>query len=169
MVKLGGLLVAEIPHLRRFARSLVGDRESADDLVQDCLERAWSRAHLLRSEGELRVWLFTILHNLYVSSLRKRRRETRLAAVPGRVEAQSSPARQELGVTMDDLERALDALDDDQRAALLLVVVEDLPYQEAASVLGVPLGTFMSRLHRARRRLRALLEGEISAGIWRIK
>ena len=157
----------EIPGLRRYARALVGNREQADDLVQDCLERAWSRSHLLRSEGELRVWLFTILHNLHVTGLRKRRRGPVLVST--RDDDRASPPNQEDSVVISELDRALDALEPEQRGALLLVALEDLSYAQAAAVLGIPLGTLMSRLHRARKRLQACLEGSTPIPLERVK
>jgi len=167
--ELGRLLVAELPHLRRYARALVTDAERADDLVQDCLERAWSRSHLLRSKAELRSWLLTILHNIYVSDVRKRVRES-LPAADGNAEAAGSiPAPQEHDLALRELPAALAALEADQRAAVLLVGLEDLSYREAASVLGIPVGTLMSRLHRGRKRLRALMEGGAPVQLKRVK
>lgn len=153
-------LVAEIPALRRYARALARDPAEADDLVQDCLERAWSRAHLFRPERDLRVWLYAILHNGFVSDQRRKRRRPAVAPVAEAVDRLATPPAQDLDRTMADLDRALDALPAEQRAALVLVVVEGLSCDEAARVLDVPAGTVMSRLHRARRRLRALMEGE---------
>jgi RNA polymerase sigma factor (sigma-70 family) len=167
MTELGRLLAGEIPGLRRYARALVGNRDQADDLVQDCLERAWSRSHLLRSEGELRVWLFTILHNLHVTGLRKRGREPVLVSVTA--EHALSPPDQESSVVISDLERALDGLDPDQRSAVLLIGLEDLSYTQAATVLGIPVGTLMSRLHRGRKRLQAALEGHAPIALGRVK
>jgi RNA polymerase sigma-70 factor (ECF subfamily) len=166
---LGRLLVAELPHLRRYARALVKDPESADDLVQDCLERAWSRSHLLRSKAELRTWLFTILHNIYVSGVRKHARDP-LLVVDGNADSTgTTPPAQEHNLALRELPEALAALDADQRAAVLLVGLEDLSYREAASVLGIPLGTLMSRLHRGRRRLRVLMEGGAPIHLKRVK
>lgn len=144
-----------IPALRRYARTLTRDITEADDLVQDCLERAISRWGQRQGDGQPRAWLFSILHNLAVSRMRQARRRgvdvplesIAPAAVP------SAPATQEDGARHRDLLRAVDGLPDDQRAVLLLVSVEDLSYAEAASVLGVPIGTVMSRLARARERL----------------
>lgn len=167
MADLGTLLVREIPGLRRYARALVGNREQADDLVQDCLERAWSRSRLLRSEAELRVWLFTILHNLHVSEKRKRGREPVLVSTGG--EHSASPPNQEDNVVIRDLDRALDTLDPEQRGAVLLVALEDLSYRQAAAVLGIPVGTLMSRLHRARKRLQDSLEGNVPVPLERVK
>jgi len=154
----GSLLADQIPRLRRYARSLTGDRELADDLVQDCLERALVKQSLWREGSDLRAWLFTLMHNLFVNDVRARAR--RPAADPLDESAIVSPnsdgavARSELRA----LERALAELGDESREVLLLVALEGLPYGEAAGVLGVPVGTIMSRLSRAREQLRKLLE-----------
>lgn len=163
------LIVREIPSLRAYARLLVGDRAQADDLVQECLERGWSRLHLFRTDGDMRVWLFTILHNLHVSAVRQGRR--RPAVVP-LVEDDGNlavPPGEDLHVALADLERALAELPAEQRAAVLLVGVEDMSYAEAAAVLAIPVGTLMSRLHRGRKQLRILLSGEAPPRLKRIK
>ncbi len=162
-------LIGQIPYLRRYARALLGDRTQADDLVQDCLERAWSRSHLFRPEEDIRVWLFTILHNLYVSSMRRQGRQPRLVPLTDEIDRASVCATQESGLQLSDLTRALGALPAEQRAAVLLVGVDDMTYQEAAAVLGVPIGTLMSRLHRGRQRLRDLMAGDAPVRLKRVK
>ncbi len=162
-------MVGQIPSLRRYARALVADRTRADDLVQDCLERAWSRSHLFRRQGDIRVWLFTILQNLYVSSLRRQSRQPVLTPLMDQVGGPSVRAVQEITVEIADLDRALAGLPADQRAAVLLVGVEDMTYQEAATVLAIPVGTLMSRLHRGRKRLRALMADAPPARLRRVK
>jgi RNA polymerase sigma-70 factor (ECF subfamily) len=153
------LLEPMIPALRRYARALVRDRSAADDLVQDGLERALSRWHQRRPDGDTRSWVFTILHNLAVN--RSRQAARRGAHLPLESLAEpGQPALQEDALRHRDLLRALDGLPEDQRSVLLLVSVEDLSYAEAATVLGVPLGTVMSRLARGRERLRQAMEGE---------
>lgn len=159
------LIEPHIPGLRRFACALLrGDRHSADDLVQDCLERALSRWHLLRSEGDVRGWLYTILYNRFLSDQHRRRRrgvhdallevtETELPGVEG---------GQNSALEHRDLLRAFATLPEEQRSVLVLIAVEDLSYEAAARVLGVPIGTVMSRLSRARERLRHLMNGEVS-------
>ncbi|MGH6945855.1 MAG: sigma-70 family RNA polymerase sigma factor [Kiloniellales bacterium] len=150
---------AEIPALRRYARALLRDSERADDLVQDCLERALSRLHLWRRPGNLRAWLFTIMHNVNANQRRASGRRpipVALDAIPERGQA----ATQVTDVAAREVLEALERLSADQRQVLLLVAVEGLRYQEAAQVLGVPLGTVMSRLGRGRERLRELLDGE---------
>lgn len=154
-------IVGEVPRLRRYARILLRDQGAADDLVQDCLERALSRLHLFQPGTNLRAWLFTIMHNLHVNAMVRARREA-----PGRNGDAGSeglhgaiPPSQGHGLALRDLERALDQLTSEQRAVVLLVGVEGLSYAETASVLNVPVGTVMSRLARGRERLRILMNG----------
>lgn len=149
-------LLAEIPRLRRYARALTGNPARADDLVQDTLERALGK-WLLWRPGNLRAWLMTMMHNLFVNELRNTsaieyRDEGDLPDVPVR-------ARQTDGLELRDLDRALQALPAEQREVLLLVGLEELSYEAVARISGVPVGTVMSRLSRARARLRGLLTG----------
>jgi RNA polymerase sigma-70 factor, ECF subfamily len=157
------LIEAHIPGLRRFASALLrGDRERVDDLVQDCLERALSRWHLRRAEGDLRGWLYTILYNRFCSEqLRQKRRgvhDTLTEAIEA--ELPQIGGGQDEALTHRDLLRAFAALPEEQRSVLLLIGVEALSYDAAARVLGVPIGTVMSRLSRGRERLRQILDGD---------
>ena len=148
-----------IPALRRYARSLTRDRAAADDLVQDCLERAVSRWHQ-RRDGSVRAWLFTILHNVAVNQFR--RPSARYKHVPidqANEHYFGEAATQEHRVMYQDVLKKLAKLPEDQRDVLLLIGVEDLSYAEAAKVLDIPVGTVMSRLSRARERLRQEIEG----------
>lgn len=148
-------LTAQIPRLRRYARALVGDRDRADDLVQDCLERGWSALGRFRGE-DLRPWLFTILHNCYVSDLRRYRRQPQLLDM----DSQGGLAALDAAdgeLALHELGRAIAALPDGQREVMLLVGLEQLSYAEVAEVLAVPIGTVMSRLSRAREQLRRQL------------
>ena len=150
------LVVRCIPHLRRYARGLTRDVQGADDLVQDALERAWSRLPLWRGEGDIRPWLFSILHGIHVDGERRRRRSPSfLPLVDGHpVAGISNPeARAELR----EVVAAFDTLAEEQRQVLLLAVLEQFSYRQVADVLGIPLGTVMSRLFRARERLRMAL------------
>lgn len=148
-----------IPSLRRYACSLLRDREAADDLVQDCLERVISRWHQRRADGDARTWVFTILHNLAINRLRQKARRGPHVSVEDVTEmAFASPPAQEERLHQRAVLEALSSLPDDQRSILLLISVEDLSYAEAAAVLGIPLGTVMSRLSRARHRLAQLIE-----------
>jgi RNA polymerase sigma-70 factor, ECF subfamily len=155
------LVEPQIPALRRYARALTRDRSLADDLVQDCLERAVSRWHQRRQEGNPRAWLFSILHNLAMAQLGKMRPGQQLAVEDADESAMARPAQQPDRIQHRDLLRALAQLNEAQRSVLLLVGVEDLSYAEAARVLDVPIGTVMSRLSRAREKLAQIMEGEV--------
>lgn len=150
-----------IPQLRRYARAMLRNPAEADDLVQDCLLRVIDRWHQRRADGNARSWVFTILHNLTINHLRqKTRRGPHLNLEDVAAGFATSPATQEAGLSHRDLRKSLAALPEEQRSVLLLVTVEDLSYAEAAKVLGIPIGTVMSRLARARERLMKMLEGE---------
>jgi len=158
-------IVEHIPRLRRYARALLrGNAGAADDLVQDCLERALSRLHLWRRGSDLRAWLFTLMHNLYVNQLRRNGREVLLEDVP-----EPPTTGDHGGSRMGEIEQALGQLQPDQREILLMVTLEGLSYREIATVLGIPEGTVMSRLARARERLRRALDGEPGVELRRIK
>ena len=154
-------IVELIPRLRRYARALTGDHAAADDLVQDTLERAWAKLHLYRRGTDLRAWLFTVMHNVYVNQLRAARP---VAQLDEDMPELSQPGRESDGLELRDLDLAIRRLPPDQREVLLLVVLEDMSYDEAAGTLGIPIGTVMSRLSRAREKLRALMEGLPAAG-----
>jgi RNA polymerase sigma-70 factor (ECF subfamily) len=159
MDQLRELIADHIPRLRRYARVLAGNRDRADDLVQDTLERAWAQRGRWRPDSDLRAWLFTIMHNLFVNqwrSLLRRRGDVVFDDdLPGDV------GGAEEALALRDLARALERLPADQREVLLLVGLEQLRYEDVAQVLGLPLGTVMSRLARAREHLRDLLAGEV--------
>jgi RNA polymerase sigma-70 factor, ECF subfamily len=155
---LGGFregIEAAVPALRRYARALTRNRELADDLVQDTLVRALRSEHLFHG-GDIRSWLYTILTNLNRNRLRALARRPALQAIEDNDAAEV--AGPEAGAR--DIERALASLVEDQRSALLLVVLEGLSYREVAQVQGVPIGTVMSRLARARLQIKAYLDGE---------
>lgn len=148
-----------IPALRRYARALMRDRAAADDLVQDCLERAVSRWHQ-RRDGSVRAWLFTILHNLAVNQFRQLAARGKHVPIDEAAEREfSGAAAQEHRLVYQDVLNKLARIPEEQRAVLLLVAVEDLSYADAAKVLGVPVGTVMSRLSRARERLQQEMDG----------
>lgn len=150
-------LVAHIPSLRRYARALTGDAWTADDLVQDTLERACDKWRLWTAGTDLRAWLFTLMHNLFANQAR--RAPPHRAAVDIDELADHLPAADAPPDRQIDLQRCLIQLPEEQRTVLLLVALEDLSYEEVARILGVPAGTVMSRLSRARSRLRQLMEG----------
>jgi RNA polymerase sigma-70 factor, ECF subfamily len=145
-----------IPRLRRYARALVHDRVAADDLIQDCLARAIAKIHLWQEGTDLGAWLFTILHNQYISLARRAARERdHLELQRGYQELALSP-NQNTRLELRDLERAIAKLSDEQRVVLLLIGLEGMGYDEVATVLNVPVGTVRSRLSRARKTLRIL-------------
>lgn len=154
-----------VPALRRYARGLTGARADADDLVQDCLERAIGRWHQRRSDDDTRAWVFSILHNLAMTRLRRARLQPPHLTLDDSDEGELSyAASQEDRMRYRDLLATLALLPDEQRAVLLLVAVEKLSYQDAARTLDVPIGTVMSRLSRARERLSRLLAAEPRSG-----
>ncbi|MBK8741572.1 MAG: sigma-70 family RNA polymerase sigma factor [Betaproteobacteria bacterium] len=153
----GERIIPHLPGLRRYARLLTGDPHRADDLVQDALLRACAKWTLWRPASDLRAWLFTVMHNVFINQLR--------AAPPASVQFDdlAEAGHSEDPAVAIDLQRALARLPDDQREVLLMVTVEDFSYADVARVTGVPVGTVMSRLSRARRRLREAMEGSREA------
>jgi RNA polymerase sigma-70 factor (ECF subfamily) len=154
-------LVAAIPRLRRYARVLTGDATRADDLVQDTLARAWEKRRLWRTGSDLRAWLFTIMHNVHVNQLALARRDAANVSIdadPGNAAWQLPVRATQLDrIELLELAQQIGRLSYDQREVLLLAAVEELRYEEIASILSVPIGTVMSRLSRARDKLRQLL------------
>lgn len=151
-------IAEEIPRLRRFARAMVRDPALADDLVQECLERALSRLHLWQAGTNLRAWLFTILRNLHINGIR---RQQTFVDIDGEVQAGlgGSHGSQVVRLELRDLRRALAKLPTEQREVVLLIGLEGISYAEAADILQVSIGTVKSRLSRGRRALRILMEG----------
>ncbi len=143
-----------VPSLRRYARALTRERDAADDLVQDTLVRALRSEHLFVG-GDLRSWLYTILTNLNRNRRRSLMRKPVLVELTDTAEGGSGTEGEGR-----DIERALALLDEHQRSALLLVALEGLSYREAADVQGVPIGTIMSRIARARAQVKNFLDGE---------
>jgi RNA polymerase sigma-70 factor, ECF subfamily len=152
----------QIPSLRRYARALTGSRDAADDLVQDTLERALARSSLFRPGGNARPWLFSIMHNLFVNQVRSAAARRTVAVDPERLDPPAEDHTHS-ALALRDLDRALAALPAEQREVMLLVGLEALTYADAAKVVGVPVGTVMSRLSRGRERLRLLLDGDAEA------
>lgn len=154
-------LVAAIPRLRRYARVLTGDATRADDLVQDTLARAWEKRRLWQAGTDLRAWLFTVMHNVHVNQLALLRREAGNVSL----DADASGLAWQLPVRGNQVDRVelmevvaqMGRLTADQREVLLLAAVEEMRYEEIAAVLAVPIGTVMSRLSRAREKLRNLV------------
>ena len=151
-------LLAAIPRLRRYARVLTGDVNRADDLVQETLARAWEKRRLWAAGSDLRAWLFTIMHNVFVNQRALALREKMQVSLDaGDADAAwQIPVRagQYTRVELTELMQHVGRLPVDQREVLLLAAVEELRYEEIAIALGIPIGTVMSRLSRAREKLR---------------
>jgi RNA polymerase sigma-70 factor (ECF subfamily) len=149
-------LVAAIPNMRAFAISLCGNRDRADDLVQEALVKAWNHLESFQQGTNLKAWLFTILRNAYFSELRKTKRE--VADSDGQFAArQAVPAEQQGHLDLLDLNKALSQLPTDQREALILVGAEGFSYEDAASICNCAVGTVKSRVNRARVKLAELM------------
>jgi RNA polymerase sigma-70 factor (ECF subfamily) len=152
-------LLEHIPSLRRYARALTGDAWAADDLVQDTLERACVKRLLWRVGSDLRAWLFTLMHNLHANAWKRSQREAGADHLVNIDDVQTELQAPALANDVQiDLQRCLLLLPEAQRVVLLLVCLEDLPYETVAQITGVPVGTVMSRLSRARRALQQLLD-----------
>lgn len=159
-----------MPHLRRFAISLLSDTDAADDLVQDCISRALSKLDQFRDGSNMRAWLFTILHNLHVEQGRRRSRAVaEIVSISGDESQNAAPPTQEVGLTVRDLYRALDELEDEHRQIILMIGVGELSYKQTAEILGIPVGTVMSRLARGRERLRILMAQGAKPALRRVK
>src|SRR5262245_43294281 len=142
--------------MRAFAISLCGNRDRADDLVQEALVKAWNHLDSFEKGTNLKAWLFTILRNAYFSELRKTKRE--IADSEGQLAAKLAvPAEQQGHLDLLDLNRALAKLPPDQREALILVGAEGFSYEDAANISGCAVGTVKSRVNRARSRLNELM------------
>jgi RNA polymerase sigma-70 factor (ECF subfamily) len=153
-------LEEQIPRLRRYARALTRDTNRADDLVQDTLVRALAKQHLYQPDTNLRAWLFTLMHNQHVNDIRRARREGNNIDVDETASMLVATTDPTASRQLRELETGLAALPPEQRAAILLVGLEGLRYDEAAEILGVPIGTVRSRLSRGRDALRKLLDRE---------
>jgi RNA polymerase sigma-70 factor (ECF subfamily) len=154
-------LVAAIPRLRRYARVLTGEASRADDLVQETLARAWEKRRLWAAGTDLRAWLFTIMHNVFVNQRALARRDALNVSLDADDAAWQIPVRpaQQTRVELMEVLREVGRLPVDQRAVLVLAAVEEMRYEEIATVLSIPVGTVMSRLSRAREKLRRFSQG----------
>lgn len=163
------LIVAYIPRLRRYAMALVqGQSHVAEDLVQDALERALAKIHLWQPDTDLRAWLFTIMHNVYVNQIRHINNGPNFVELPETIPDDTGGcATAQLDVK--DLETALGQLPPEQREILLLVVLEGLQYKQVADIMAIPEGTVMSKLSRGRQQLRKLLHRDDARHLRRIK
>ncbi|WP_457152306.1 sigma-70 family RNA polymerase sigma factor [Mesorhizobium sp. P5_C1] len=149
-------IIGQLGSLRRYARSLTHDSTDAEDLVHDALVRAYERRATFRSSGNLRAWLLSIVHNTFIDKMRSRKSEAARLEQAGYLAEASTPAPQEHSVRLAQVREAFFSLPQEQRSALHLVAIEGLSYQQAADASGVPLGTLMSRIGRARAALRKM-------------
>lgn len=152
-------MVAEIPALRRYGRVLSGSQASADDLVQDTLERAIQKFHLYQPGTKLRLWLFTIMRNLFLDHYRKQRKMNSIVGEMAHQHLDHRMPDQLDKLVHNDLLEQLNSLKSEYRELLILVGIQGLSYEQAAEVTGVPLGTVRSRLFRARNLLAQKVEG----------
>jgi len=152
------LIEALIPRLTRYARALTRDLVAADDLVQECLTRALGKLHLWEEGTDLRAWLFTILHHQHVSLTRRQARQRAGNELQKSSRSLAVSPNQTMRLELRDLERALAALPEEQRSVILLVGLEGMRYDEAASVVNLPVGTVRSRVSRGRETLRKMTE-----------
>lgn len=166
---IGTQLELHITSLRRYARALLRDKTQADDLVQESLARALSRADRFRAGTNLRAWLFTIMHNVHINQIRQKAVRPVEVAADGIEHSVATPAGQEHRMELRDMQRAISGLPEDQRKVLLLVALEGMKYEEVAEVLGIPLGTVMSRLSRAREAVRVRMSSRSGAALRRVK
>lgn len=149
-------ILACLPHLRAFARSLTGDRDRADDLVQDAVLRAISAASQFTPGTNFKAWIFTILRNLYFNEFRRNRALMR-PLEDADLETHATAPAQQAGLEFDDFRRAFNTLPAEQREALVLVGADGFRYEEAAAICGCPIGTIKSRVARARGEIEKLL------------
>lgn len=148
----------QLATLRRYARSLVRNADDAEDLVHDALVRAYEKKSTFRNGGNLRNWLLSIVHNTHIDRLRRQRSaDIRHNAAADVAETAHHPDPDQ-SIRLKQLREAFFALPEEQRDALHLVAIEGLSYQEAANALSIPVGTLMSRISRARQRLREFEE-----------
>ncbi|HEU6442011.1 MAG TPA: RNA polymerase sigma factor [Microvirga sp.] len=169
MDEITSLLEPQIPGLRRYAWALLRDDEAADDLVQDTLERAIRHWSQRRRDRDLKAWLFAIQRNLFLNAMRQRKARGIPVGVELLENASASAGGPDAHEDLRDVLTGLDALSEEQRSVLLLVGVEDLTYEQVAQVLSIPVGTVMSRLSRARARLREFMDNGRNAVLRRVK
>ena len=156
MDELQWMIAREIPHLHRYALVLLRNADAADDLVQDCLERALRKRLLWRRQGSMRSWLFRMLYNVFLNTRNVRRREKLVVPLEAIAPTMTEGPRQEKYVEYRAIAQALDQLPRQQYTAIMLIALEGFAYDEAAWILDVPVGTLRSRLARGRETLRAL-------------
>ena len=160
-------LTDQLPHLLRYAKALTRNNDMAEDWVQDCMERAWSKRLMWNPERQLRPWLFTIMHNLYINQISKLANNQHMVSVDSVLEQADNDSSELL--QLRDFEHALGKLSPEYREILLLAGLENLSYKEIAKITSLPLGTVMSRLSRAREKLRQLMDGTETDKVVRLR
>jgi RNA polymerase sigma-70 factor, ECF subfamily len=152
-------LIALIPQLRRFARGLCGDAALADDLVQDCIERALAKSHLYDPARPLKAWLYAILRNGFISGIRHENRSTVVKSIDELSSGEGfSQPEQDFALDAAQVRDALNLLPAQQREVIVMVALEEMSYRDVSEITGTPLGTVMSRLCRGRQALKVILE-----------
>jgi len=160
-------LTEQIPHLLRYAKALTRNNDVAEDLIQDCLERAWSKRSLWNSRRKLRPWLFTIMHNIYINEVNKiSNQQVHIPVDLNLVDEAIDPTQM---LKLRDLDNALGKLSPEYREVILLAGLENLSYKEIAKITSLNLGTVMSRLSRARDKLRQLIDGSETEKVVRLR
>jgi len=159
-------ITAEVPRLRRYARALTQNPSAADDLVQECLERAWGKQTQWQTGTNLRAWLFTIVHNCFINETRARNRADEYL---DQVKQSETGSYSDSNIELLNLQQCLQRLSQEHREVIVLAGLEGLSYQEIASVIDAPVGTVMSRLSRAREELRTLMAHPIPDNVVKLK
>jgi RNA polymerase sigma-70 factor (ECF subfamily) len=167
MKKFESELVAQIPRLRRYARALTGNSHCADDLVQDTLERALNKHQLWHRGSRLRPWLFTIMHNLFINQVRRSSSQPPIQELDDNIRDHGDNPESQW--SFQHLQASIGKLPDEQKQVFLLVSLEGFAYEEVAGIMDIPVGTVMSRLSRARDRLRQLLTEQQQTRLRRVK
>lgn len=162
------LMAREIPRLRRYALALTNDPAAADDLTQDCLERAIRKRHQLKKYASVRVWLYRILYTVFLNQRLRTSRLRNYLPIEDMPEPPSVSASQEESVICQEITEAMRCLPAEQRAVVALVAVEGLSYDEAASALDLPIGTVRSRLSRGRETLQRIYVGTAAEPVLRV-
>jgi len=167
MKKFDTLLIQHIPNLRRYSRALTGSFHIADDLVQDTLERALNKKKLWKKETSLRLWLFTVMHNIFINQIRRYQRVPQMEILDDTISDNSR--NPESHYYRHQLLANINFLPNEQKEIFLLVSLEGFAYDEVATILEIPVGTVMSRLSRAREKLRNSIAAANTVPLRRIK
>ncbi|NQV55154.1 MAG: sigma-70 family RNA polymerase sigma factor [Rhodospirillales bacterium] len=159
-----------LPHVMRYARALTRDPDLAEDLLHDCVARALDKLHQFQAGTNMRAWLFTILHNIHLQNLRGASRRPRTDQLDDEISGRIGvDGDQDDKLAIRDFDRALARLPEDQKQVILLIGLEDMSYQETATILDIPVGTVMSRLSRGREKLRNDMDGKLKPALRSVK